>query len=157
MTELLHRYVQSAILVRPEIVSFFLGIGVHLTLFRHGEWDRFFMRICCCYLGLLLLVFLQSVLGPVHDGSLTFPLFFIRGAKALWLAVAHLVGVFGSMAIYRLFFHRLTRFPGAFWGRISGLYMLHITCRRWQRFEETQKLHQKYGDFVRVGKHPSKR
>lgn len=152
MAETLHHFVQSSMLVRPEISSFLLGICAHLTLFRRGEWDRSFMRLCYFYLGLLLLVFLRSLLGPIQDGSLTFPLFVMFGTKALCLAVAHLLGVFGSMTTYRLFFHRLTRFPGPFWGRISGFYMLHMTRRKWQRFAETQKLHQKYGDFVRVGK-----
>jgi len=152
MVEILDRHLQVSMLVRPEAVSFLLRVAAHLTLFRRGGWDTSLMPLCYPYVDLLLLVLLRSLLGHIKDGSVTFHSFVVLGVETLGIAVAHLLRVFGSIAIHPVFFHRLTRFPSPFWGRLSGFYMLHMTRRRWQRFEETQRLHLKYGDFVRVGK-----
>lgn len=144
-------HVYSWMFVRPEIASFIMGIGAHLMLFRRGEWDRSLMCLCYFYVGLLFMIFLRNLSLTMRDDGLTPLSFIMAGIKVSSLAVAHVLGVFGSMSIYRLWFHRLTKFPGSFWARLSGFYMLHLTRRKWHRFEETHKLHQKYGDFVRVG------
>lgn len=40
-----------------------------------------------------------------------------------WSAgLAFLIGLFGSMLVYRALFHRLRRFPGPFTARLSNLY-----------------------------------
>ncbi|KAJ9615861.1 hypothetical protein H2200_001938 [Cladophialophora chaetospira] len=136
---------------KPELACFIFGVTTHLILFRQGEWDLSTVRLCCSYLGLFLVTLLGSFYVNVRDDGPTFLSSIIAGANACSLAIAHFLGVFGSMSIYRLFFHRLSSFPGPFWGRLTGFYMSHLTRRRWHRFEETQRLHQKYGDFVRVG------
>jgi hypothetical protein len=152
MADTFQYHAYSWMFVRPEIFFFIMGIGAHLALFRRGEWDRSLMRLCYSYVGILLIIFLKNLFLTIRDDSLKPFSFIIIGTKVSTLAVAHLLGVFGSMSIYRLFFHRLTQFPGPFWARLSGFYMLQLTRRKWHRFEETHKLHQRYGDFVRVGK-----
>ncbi|KAI8163313.1 Cytochrome P450 monooxygenase [Colletotrichum sp. SAR 10_71] len=54
------------------------------------------------------------------------------------------------MVVYRGFFHRLNRFPGPFLAKFSNLY---VTARIWNRMhlhEDVKKLHEKYGDVVRI-------
>ena len=62
----------------------------------------------------------------------------------------YFAGLYGSLIAYRLFFSPLTGFPGPFWAKISSL-----TCstQLWKGDypKRLLALHQKYGDFVRVG------
>lgn len=68
------------------------------------------------------------------------------------VAVSFVVGMFGSILLYRAFFHRLHRFPGPFAAKLSRLYAMGNAMRNLQAFKDTDELHKKYGDFVRVGK-----
>lgn len=68
------------------------------------------------------------------------------GHALIWLAILLTIWV----AIYRLWFHPLAKYPGPFFAKISGLYILiaAIQCRdTYTRYG----LHQKYGKVVRVG------
>ncbi|KKY13964.1 putative cytochrome p450 [Diplodia seriata] len=55
-----------------------------------------------------------------------------------------------STIIYRLFFHRLRKFPGPLGAKISKFYSLYLS-RKIQYHFEVEKLHQQYGDVVRTG------
>ncbi|UNI22115.1 hypothetical protein JDV02_008035 [Purpureocillium takamizusanense] len=75
---------------------------------------------------------------------------------ALWRTASadtsFLAGLFGSMLLYRAFFHRLRRFPGPFAARLSNFYHFAITARtNMQHHLFIRKLHGQYGDFVRTG------
>ncbi|GME37966.1 cytochrome p450 [Neofusicoccum parvum] len=52
--------------------------------------------------------------------------------------------------VYRLFFHRLRKFPGPVGAKISKFYSLWLS-RNIQYHFEVEKLHKKYGDVVRTG------
>jgi membrane protein YqaA with SNARE-associated domain len=137
--------------------AFIVGVLSHVFLFRLGEWDLATLKL----IGLFLLALAGNVVltlnshalpvrmqPPDHDQGL---------GVAFWvttaLAGALLGGIFSSMLVYRGFLHRLGRFPGPFFARFSGLYMTLRGGRKMQTFREVQKLHEKYGDVVRVGKH----
>ena len=67
------------------------------------------------------------------------------------MVLSYCLGLFASMVIYRLCFHRLHSFPGPIGARLSKLW--HV----WQVLDAKQylildDLHKKYGDFVRTGK-----
>ncbi|OQU95023.1 hypothetical protein CLAIMM_01292 [Cladophialophora immunda] len=64
---------------------------------------------------------------------------------------AFLVGVYGSIAIYRLFFHRLRKFPGPWGAKLSRFWALRRSMKKIQFNYEVEALHKQYGDFVRVG------
>ena len=51
--------------------------------------------------------------------------------------------------MYRIFSHKLRAFPGPFWARVSKLWTCKIHLRG-EYHRETAKLHQIYGDIVRV-------
>ncbi|OJD35553.1 cytochrome p450 [Diplodia corticola] len=55
-----------------------------------------------------------------------------------------------STIVYRLFFHRLRKFPGPLGAKISKFYSLYLS-RNIQYHFELDKLHEKYGDVVRTG------
>lgn len=66
------------------------------------------------------------------------------------LAASWLVGVYGSLITYRLFFHPLNKFPGPWQARISDLW-LSTKMGKLQGYYVINDLHKKYGRFVRVG------
>lgn len=62
----------------------------------------------------------------------------------------YLTGLYGSLIICRIFFSPLKQFPGPFWAKISSL-SLSVQSRKGNSHRKLLALHQKYGDFVRVG------
>lgn len=80
-------------------------------------------------------------------------------ANGLWsgllsgctVIAAYLLGLFSSIAVYRIFFHPLRRFPGPLLAKISKFYVLHAQRNR-KMHEVYDTLLNDYGDFVRIGK-----
>lgn len=66
------------------------------------------------------------------------------------VALSYCLGLFGSMMIYRLFFHQLNSFPGPTGAKISKLWHL-AQVRSAKQYLLLHDLHNKYGDFVRTG------
>lgn len=62
----------------------------------------------------------------------------------------YLAGLYTSLITYRLVFHPLNKFPGPIGARISNFW-LSAQLKDGDAFRKIQNLHQKYGDFVRVG------
>ncbi|PSR83512.1 cytochrome P450 [Coniella lustricola] len=60
-------------------------------------------------------------------------------------------GLFASILVYRLFFHRLRRFPGPFGAKVSKIWAFVGCLKRHTSYLDVAELHDKYGDFVRVG------
>jgi hypothetical protein len=58
--------------------------------------------------------------------------------------------LFTSIIIYRVFFHRLHRFPGPHAAKVTNLYGPYLN-RNGKMHDEYIKLFRKYGDIVRVG------
>ncbi|KIY02691.1 uncharacterized protein Z520_01156 [Fonsecaea multimorphosa CBS 102226] len=73
------------------------------------------------------------------------------GLRVFVVDSAFLAGVYGSIAIYRLFFHRLRKFPGPWGAKLSRFWALKRSLRKVQFNYEVETLHKQYGDFVRIG------
>ncbi|KAL1979470.1 hypothetical protein VTN96DRAFT_5729 [Rasamsonia emersonii] len=71
--------------------------------------------------------------------------------KTALVNAAFNVGLFGSIAIYRLYFHRLHCFPGPWGAKLSRLWALRVAAKNVRFAFEVEKLHKQYGDFVRIG------
>ncbi|KAF2845119.1 cytochrome P450 [Plenodomus tracheiphilus IPT5] len=71
--------------------------------------------------------------------------------KAVLLAGCFYMGLLSSIAIYRLGFHRLRKFPGPFAAKITKLYATRLAAKNVQYYKELAKMHKTYGDFVRTG------
>ncbi|KAL7784098.1 cytochrome P450 [Trichoderma ceciliae] len=72
--------------------------------------------------------------------------------RVMLVANAYNIGAVTSILVYRAFFHPPRRFPGPFSARLSRFYALRKLIESHQGYTDVQKLHQEYGDIVRVGK-----
>ncbi|ROV98453.1 hypothetical protein VPNG_08525 [Cytospora leucostoma] len=101
----------------------------------------------------LVITFLSIVSGILVGFILSADFGLADAIMQAWSAgMAFLVGLFGSIVVYRAFFHRLGRFPGPFAARLSNLYhFLYMAGTNMQYHLHVQKLHSRYGDFVRTG------
>lgn len=112
------------------VVLFTAGVSLHSLLFRLGEWHLKINRLYLLYSIIQVVFICYLVIYDAHS---------VPGAirTGIKFGFSHLLGIFSSMAIYRLFFHHLYRFPGPFIGRLSGLYLLFLLdgifnySRRW--------------------------
>jgi hypothetical protein len=125
------------------IAPFCLGVMIHLGLFIRGEWHNQAPHIIIAHTLVLTLLSGKSMVSGV----------------SIWYGVAlpflmYLCGLFGSMAVYRLFFHRLRSFPGPRMAALTKLW--HVWhCRNSQNHLLLESCYQKYGNFVRTGLSPS--
>ncbi|KAF4340428.1 pisatin demethylase cytochrome P450 [Fusarium beomiforme] len=128
--------------------SFVSGCILHNLFYRKGEWDLAALRILQAYAALPIVIIgllrLAEVKGWQNNTRLSI-------ISVLLLEGAHIVGVFCSILIYRMAFHPLNRFPGPLRARISNFYPTYLTTKNAHLYEEVEQLHQKYGDFVRLG------
>lgn len=120
------------------------GVFAHLAIFRRGEWDVASPSIFAVYVAL----FSATVL--LCRTFLEVPI-----TTAFWVGGYHGLGLYGSMLLYRGFFHRLNSFPGPFPARLTNLYITARSMKKLHLFEEVQKLHAEHGDYVRLGEPPS--
>ncbi|KAI1381207.1 benzoate 4-monooxygenase cytochrome P450 [Hypoxylon crocopeplum] len=125
------------------LVACLIGVAAHLKIFIKGECHLRAPTIVVVHL--IAIVSLPTILarGTPHDVAITFPI-------AVKLFATYSFGLFSSISIYRLFFHRLKGFPGP---RIAALTKLwHVyKCRHSRNHLELDTLHKQYGTFVRTG------
>lgn len=72
-------------------------------------------------------------------------------AKAFLVAGSFNTGLTASIAVYRLFFHPLRKFPGPLGAKLSRFYTVKLAAKNCQYNVEVAKMHEKYGDFIRTG------
>ncbi|KAF5254107.1 hypothetical protein FANTH_989 [Fusarium anthophilum] len=123
------------------------GVATHIAIFRIGEWDVAVHRIIASF-GLIY-ASLFSVLA--YHGDLERQSLLGAWYIASELLAAFIAGVYGSMVVYRLFFHPLRRFPGPRFAPLSALCAISMSMKKFHMFLEVQKLHRTYGDFIRLG------
>lgn len=128
--------------------AFFAGVALHIFLFRVGEWDLAATKLLVSFVTL----YIASVAGLVYWLPARYPTYNVAFGTASGLALYFILGLLLSMLVYRGFFHRLNRFPGPFVARLSNLYPTMLSAKKFHLYEEVQRLHQQYGDFVRLGK-----
>lgn len=134
----------ATVMNQESAVSFVAGVALHLAIFRTGEWDTWSFRLLLGAIGLegaLSLLTYQQL----HTGTLE------ALQNASCLVAAGIAGIFSSMVVYRAFFHRLSRFPGPLAARLSNFYMTTLSVSKGQIYQDVQRLHEEYGDYVRVG------
>ncbi|RYP67974.1 hypothetical protein DL769_005621 [Monosporascus sp. CRB-8-3] len=131
--------------------TFLCGIVLHLAVFRRGEWDLQAANIVASAI-LVYAALTVSVLvyGFPYDVVAPSSLRAASGAAGALLLSA-LAGLYGSMLVYRVAFHRLRRFPGPFAARLSNFYQASLYRRSYRLDVEVQKLHRVYGDILRIG------
>ena len=116
------------------------GIFSHLFFFIHGERDQQAPFLFCAYFFCYALL----VVGHMHNG--------LQWAVALssLITMAYSLAIWGSMIVYRLWFHKLVAFPGPSMAGASKIWHVWRILKS-PNFLEIDKLHLEYGDFVRTG------
>jgi len=120
------------------------GVLAHLFIFRRGEWDVASPSIFVFYFSLFLGAAALSSYPDLDPGD-------IPWLELVRIGGCHAAGLYGSMLVYRGLLHRLSGYPGPFLARLSNFYITALSMKKMHLYEETQKLHAKYGDYVRVG------
>ncbi|KAL4867807.1 hypothetical protein BDV12DRAFT_209525 [Aspergillus spectabilis] len=121
------------------------GAASHLLIYRLGEWDVKSPGLVKAFILLLIIALYLERSGTLDHVGLSTP--------SNWAVTAigcHILGIYSSMLIYRAFWHRLSRFPGPFLARLSNFYVTALSARKFHLYEEVEKLHQQYGDYVRL-------
>ncbi|KAH8831419.1 cytochrome P450 [Flagelloscypha sp. PMI_526] len=70
---------------------------------------------------------------------------------SILVAVSFNTGLWTSITLYRLFFHRTRAFPGPWKAKLSRFYAVQIHRDGLQMHLKMKELHHQYGDFVRIG------
>jgi hypothetical protein len=117
------------------------GIIAHRALFIHGEWHLRASAVLRVHLAVWAALLVPEsrylgVLGALQDGSL--------------IALAYFAGLFGSIAVYRVFFHPLRDYPGPLLARMTKLWHV-VRCLDSKNYVVMEEMHEKYGEFVRTG------
>ncbi|CVL12932.1 related to pisatin demethylase cytochrome P450 [Fusarium proliferatum] len=121
-----------------------LGVLVHIFVLRKGEWDLWtvkFIKAWATYEVTVSLFLTQLYSFSVWQAVSVTNKWFASFAAGLTI----------SILSYRAFFHRLNRFPGPFIARLSTVYATYLAVDEEHMYLEVQKLHEKYGDIVRIG------
>ncbi|KAH7141644.1 cytochrome P450 67 [Dactylonectria macrodidyma] len=129
------------------VTAFLVGVFLHILVFRLGEWDAVPTDVVACFSGLYIASTTASVFYlPSGKDDPWSALTFVSAIFASLLA-----GLYTSLVVYRVLFHPLRRFPGPFLARLSSGYPTSLVLKRLHFFEETERLHAVYGDYVRTG------
>jgi hypothetical protein len=133
--------------IQAEIISFVAGGALHVLFFRHGEWDLWAAPL----VGVLVVVqaSLFAYLTVFHQPQTVTAMTAFKSVSVLGTCLVS--GIIASMLVYRMFFHRLNKFPGPTLARLSNFYPTYLSAKNLHLYEETEKLHHEYGDFVRLG------
>ena len=119
------------------------GIASHLCYFIRGEHHR--------PIGTIATFF---VVIPVTITALQVQFFDIPLGLACWftflIASAYAIGLFSSIAIYRVFFHPLRQFVGPVAMRITKLAHIYRSYKL-DNHLQLEELRNQYGEFVRTG------
>lgn len=125
------------------VVALIAGVTTHLGYFIRGEHHTGTTTIVKSYAALDLLIL--GLLIKTNGGC-----FRTATIEAIIVTTAYFVGLFGSMAIYRAFFHPLRHFRGPFIARLSNLYHSSLLGNS-DNYRVIYNLHRQYGPIVRTG------
>ncbi|KAJ5814942.1 hypothetical protein N7474_006719 [Penicillium riverlandense] len=125
------------------VAALIAGITTHLGYFIRGEHHRGTIQIVKIYVALDVIIAGLCIrlngggprTGAVHGAIVT---------------AAYLLGLFGTMIVYRAFLHPLHRFRGPFMGRFSNLYHSSLLGNS-DNYRVIYDLHKQYGPIVRTG------
>ncbi|KAB8360826.1 hypothetical protein FH972_024560 [Carpinus fangiana] len=124
--------------------SAIFGVFSHLGYFIHGEKDLNSRTYVALWTSFQALGFAGLV--RLGEQSLGASVAIMSTGSAAWLC-----GVFSSMVIYRLFFHRLRSFPGPRSWAITKFTHFFTNASDFYGYKHLHALHEKHGAFVRTG------
>ena len=120
------------------------GFASHLLYYIRGEHHLNASLLFYIYITLAAAILVYHF--QINDYA-----FIEAGQNTSVIIAVYALPLFASIIIYRVFFHRLSSFPGPFLARISKLW--HVYHVRYsQNHQFLNNLHKQYGPFVRTGK-----
>ena len=119
------------------------GISSHIGYFIKGEHHIQAPKIFRFYLILACLIFFIEACHERKNVKTV-------GLRATSLICCYAATLFGSMITYRVFFHRLRKFPGPPMARVSKIWNV-VKASKSTNFRLMEELHDRYGDFIRTG------
>lgn len=124
-------------------VPIILGILSHNCIFIHGEWHIRAPFVLKCHVAVFVLgVFVELAYGSANLSDSLW-----TSALAMFIYASALLA---SMTVYRKFFHRLCGFPGPWMAGVTKFWHVYH-CANSQNHLLLDRMHQKYGQFVRTG------
>lgn len=126
------------------ICAFILGATTHVLVLRNMEVEMILFQFILSLAFSLIGSF--SAIQFYAESPTNTILSFLAAASSFTC------GLFVSMMIYRLWFHRIRRFPGPSLAKISRFYGLYLASKATKYHHELSDMHKQYGDFIRVGK-----
>lgn len=125
------------------IIAVTAGVVSHLAFFNRGEHHMHGPT----YLRLFLSLYAIAIPVDININGESLGQAFGNISS---LASCYLLGVFASLLAYRLFFNPLKRFPGPYGARVSNFWFASQLANH-DGYKKVYELHQKYGDFLRIG------
>ncbi|KAH8647268.1 cytochrome P450 [Xylariales sp. PMI_506] len=123
--------------------SAFMAVCFHMAI-QSVEFELYmFQFLAACTVSWPLLVG-----GFMQYGQYTL---IAAVAKSVLVIASFHSSLLLSIASYRLAFHRCRNFPGPIGARVSRLYTTYLSSKNVQYHKELEKMHSKYGDFIRTG------
>lgn len=118
------------------------GVVSHLAYFNRGEHHMYGARYVQIFLAscMIAVIVIQSSDNSIRDAVL----------QTSSLAIFYLVGIYASLLVYRVLLSPLRAFPGPYGARISNFWF-SMQLANHDAYKKVIKLHETYGNFVRIG------
>lgn len=135
------------LIAEPTVVagaSASLGVIFHLSILSR-EIDSASGSLLIAF----FLVWAGLVIALIQHFNLNVLIAFLRASLA---SFSFLLSLALSTIVHRAFFHRLRHFPGPWGAKISRFWTVRlIKSSNFKYHVELERLHHRYGDFVRTG------
>jgi hypothetical protein len=120
------------------------GLMSHWAYFIRGEHIVEAPMLALAYLVVASLIFVgEYVYGG--DGVVS------SISRTSVICLSYLGPLWSSMLVYRVYFHRLKSFPGPSMAKLSKFWHAGQVAPDAGNYRLLERLHSKYGDFVRTG------
>ena len=131
-------------LPQAALISASIGVLSHYLFWIRFEFDTFFYKIAGAVVILQPLTLLALQINGLGMLQSIVILSVLEGC--------YCVALFSSIALYRLFFHPLRKFPGPFWARLWMWWKVSKFAEEERGYLVVHELHRKYGEVVRTGR-----
>lgn len=123
----------------------FMGVCFHVAIARPSfEFEQYMFPS----LALAVILQISGILSVVIFSHQTIPGIMVQ-TIVLWIGFGF--GCLFSTSIHRLFLHRCRAFPGPLAAKLTRFYAAHLNAKDVQFYKELGKLHENYGDYLRMG------